>query len=158
VGLTVERVLVAPLAAGDLVALAHAMAIEADAFPPTRRPFGFARPGSRIFGARLAADGRLAGFAVAQVARHELYVERLAVDEGRRRRGVGRALVKALVSCALAEGLAAVSLHVSVVNRAAIDLYRSEGFALARRVEGFYGTGVFDDSGDAYVMRWLSAR
>ncbi len=52
----------------------------------------------------------------------------LAVDRARRSRGIGRALLRALIESARADGHAALSLSVSPANRA-LELYLSEGFA-----------------------------
>ena len=78
------------------------------------------------FDFRVAAeDGRVSGFLVARtVAPGERELLNLAVGRMNRRRGVGRALVKAL----LEDSAGAVFLEVRESNRGAIDLYKSMGF------------------------------
>lgn len=53
------------------------------------------------------------------------HVGRMAVDAAWRRRGVGRALLDALLACARARGLAAVELHAQTT---AIGFYERAGF------------------------------
>ena len=50
------------------------------------------------------------------------------VARGRRRRGVGRALLEAAVEWARASGVSKLELHVFPYNEAAIRLYESFGF------------------------------
>lgn len=51
----------------------------------------------------------------------------LGVERGHRSRGIGRALLRALIDCARGDGLAGISLSVSPANRA-LELYLCEGF------------------------------
>jgi ribosomal protein S18 acetylase RimI-like enzyme len=81
-----------------------------------------------------------------------MQVHGLAVDRAVRRRGVGRALVREAVSQARAEGLRALVLQVGVGNRAAVGLYKSEGFRVVRRVADYYPDSVYGDERDAYQM------
>lgn len=52
----------------------------------------------------------------------------IAVDQGRRRRGAGRALLESLIDRARADGLAALDLNADSANHSAIALYRSLDF------------------------------
>lgn len=58
----------------------------------------------------------------------EVELARLIVDPGRRREGIGRRLVDALVTRMRAGGRAACFLRVAPSNTAALALYRASGF------------------------------
>ena len=76
-------------------------------------------------------------------------VATVAVLPGAQGRGVGRALLRALLAEAVRRGAGAVLLEVRVGNAPARALYASEGFerlAVRRR--------YYADGSDAEVMRW----
>ncbi len=78
----------------------------------------------------VAAEGEsVAGFLVARRWSHEpaVYVELLAVDPARQRRGIGRALVTNAFARAADAGLAEVSLGVASDNPPALALYERLG-------------------------------
>jgi ribosomal-protein-alanine N-acetyltransferase len=103
-------------------------------------------------------ETRVAGFALARWREHEAYIERFAVERDCRRRGVGSGLLRGVIGAAEAEGVKALTLHVSVSNPAAVALYRAEGFQVVGLVHAFYRAGLFDHDGDAHQMRLLLAR
>jgi len=145
-------VIVEPLLSSDAIALAQSIAIEVDAFPDAAEEFGLFTAFARVLVARMASEAQVIGFAAARWRGREAYVERLAVDRHCRRRGVGRALLYALVTNAQAAQASGLALHVSVANGGALRLYRAEDFIVRRRVHRFYRPGVFDRDGDAYEM------
>lgn len=111
----------------------------------------FARPWSRdsflrefdlAFSRTLVA--RSAGVVVGYVCRwrleDEIQILNVAVAPEMRRRGVGRALVEAVLREADDAGLD-VSLEVAVGNDAAVRLYEALGFAVAGARPDFYGRG-----------------
>jgi ribosomal protein S18 acetylase RimI-like enzyme len=59
---------------------------------------------------------------------HVVKINGIAVDPGRRRGGVGRALLEAAVAEARARGARRLTLHVLAPNAAARRLYESAGF------------------------------
>jgi ribosomal-protein-alanine N-acetyltransferase len=134
----------------DLVAMARCMAIDAEAFPYASAQFGVRAGSERAWVAR--REGGVDGFLAARVARGALYVHGLAVARAARGQGIGRALVRHALARSRDEGLASVRLHVWVGNAAAVALYRSEGFAVVRRLAGFYRAGAFEGAPDAYEM------
>jgi ribosomal protein S18 acetylase RimI-like enzyme len=92
-------------------------------------------------------DGRIVGYA--KLARatslaasdHVRTINGLAVDDGVRRRGVGRALVEAAAAEARARGARRLTLRVLGPNVAARHLYESAGFV----VEGIQRDEFFVD-------------
>jgi ribosomal protein S18 acetylase RimI-like enzyme len=138
------------LAASDLVAMAQCMTIDADAFPYASAGFGVRAASERTWVAR--RERRVDGFLAARVTRGTLYVHGLAVAQDARGRGLGRALVRNALARSVDEGLGSVRLHVWVGNSTAIALYRSEDFALVRRMRGFYRADAFEGAPDAYEM------
>ena len=139
----------------DLVAMAQCMAIDAEAFPYASAQFGLKADSARQWVAREGGEGRsrVVGFLAGRVRRRAMHVEGLAVEAGARRRGVGRALVRASVEYARATRLRAIGLHVSVANHAAIALYEAEGFDVAGKLRGFYPPAAFGGEADALEMR-----
>jgi len=73
-------------------------------------------------------DGSLAGYAIASVAADQGEVLNLAVDPACRRRGLGHALLDALIAMFRREGVVAIFLEVRQSNEGAIRLYQQAGF------------------------------
>jgi ribosomal protein S18 acetylase RimI-like enzyme len=74
--------------------------------------------------------------------RRSLYIMALAVDEGHRRRGIGRRLLSATFERAEARGGRRFLLQVQEENAGAIALYQSVGFRITQRHENSYGPGL----------------
>lgn len=83
-------------------------------------------------------NGSLLGYAGMQFAAGEFYVCNIAVDPASRRRGVGRALLAALIHAAADRAGSFISLEVRPSNHAALCLYRGLGFVEAGRRRNFY--------------------
>jgi ribosomal-protein-alanine N-acetyltransferase len=105
-------------------------------------------PGARSILAE--ADGELLGFALgypdasaSDVAR----VVTLDVHPDFRRHGLGRRLLRELLSRLAAGGSVRTLLEVDVRNSGAIEFYRREGFRQVRRIASYYGRGL-----DAFEM------
>ena len=73
--------------------------------------------------------GPIVGYALVLHAADELHVLNVATTPAERRRGVGRALVDALLAFAARSAVRLVVLEVRRSNRDAIRLYRRAGFA-----------------------------
>ena len=132
-------------------------AIMADAFDPR---FGEAWTRSQCTGVlalpgvwlMLAErDGRSAGFAMARVVLDEAELLLLAVRPGERRRGVGAALLRAVVDDARDRGVAQLHLEVRAGNEAT-HLYRAFGFAKVGERRRYY-RGRDGDHFDAQTFR-----
>jgi ribosomal protein S18 acetylase RimI-like enzyme len=144
---TVQR-----LDAPDVVTMAQCVAIDVDAFPYPSSVFVMRPARAPVWLARRGAEPRVVGFlAACERPGRDLYVEGLATAARARRGGVGRALVRAAIDFAGRAGARTISLNVWTGNDAAVDLYRSEGFAITQRAREFYRPGAFA-SRDAYRM------
>ena len=91
-------------------------------------------------GLAATVDGAVAGYIGFLGVLDELEVTNVATHPDYRRRGVGRALVAALLDYAKANGFRRVSLEVRVSNAAAIALYESLGFAPCGTRKNFYAS------------------
>jgi|SRR5579859_1366222 len=94
-------------------------------------------------------DGRVAGYVLARQAADEAEILNLGVAPAARRRGIGRALVRAGLAALAARGAVQVFLEVRESNAAARALYAEFGFAEAGRRRGYYRRPIED----AIVLR-----
>ncbi len=83
---------------------------------------------------------QLVGFAA---VRRDGYVLFLAVDPEYRGQGFGKRLV-----ASVAEEHSTVTCHARTTNQGALAFYKSLGFEVKRRIEGYY-----EDGGDAYYLQ-----
>lgn len=81
---------------------------------------------------------RIAGFALLRVAGAEAEVLTITVDRRRRGRGLGHALMRAAIDDLEHAGVKAVFLEVEHANAPALALYRTLGFSVVGRREGYY--------------------
>lgn len=98
-------------------------------------------------------DGGLDAAALARLEVETLAIHSVAVRPAARRRGLGRALVRALLACAREQGAVRADLEVRAGNGAAIALYASEGFVPVGRRRRYYGNGE-----DAVLMSLVLRR
>jgi ribosomal-protein-alanine N-acetyltransferase len=94
-----------------------------------------AEPAARAFVARA---GAAVGMALGRAAADEIEILLVAVAPDARRRGIGRALVEALLADA---ALRRAHLEVRAGNAAAIALYERAGFVAAGRRKRYYADG-----------------
>jgi ribosomal-protein-alanine N-acetyltransferase len=84
------------------------------------------------------ARGQILGFAAAQRAADEAELQNLAVDPKHHRQGIGQALLEG-VHCRLrSAGMRRVYLEVRPSNESALGFYRSSGYAIVGRRQGYY--------------------
>ena len=79
----------------------------------------------------------------------ELHITLVAVDPGRRRQGLGRRALQALLELGRGQGARHATLEVSTANEAARALYAAAGFLEAGVRRGYYRNG--DDA----LIEWL---
>ncbi len=101
------------------------------------------RPWSRIRGAR-DASGTLLGYALYWHVVDEIHLLNVAVAEGARRRGIGRALMDDLIAYARDHRASRVLLEVRVSNTPALALYESLGFERFHVRKNYYAD--FEDA------------
>ncbi|HET9253804.1 MAG TPA: ribosomal protein S18-alanine N-acetyltransferase [Pseudonocardiaceae bacterium] len=92
----------------------------------------------------------LVGYAGLSRAGAEAEVHTLAVDPAHHRRGIGRALLRAVLGHAAG---ATVYLEVRTDNTSALELYRSEGFEVIGTRRRYYRPS----GADAFTMRRRAA-
>jgi len=93
-------------------------------------------------------DGETAGFLMAWVVADEYHVINLAVDPGRRRRGLAARLLAAGLAEARAAGCTVATLEVRASNDGAIAFYARHGFVTVGRRRGSYA----DNGEDALLL------
>ncbi len=84
-------------------------------------------------------EGSPSGYSVAEVDTRGLHVTNLAVDESRRRRGVGACLMAAVEAWGRRMGQSVSRLEVRETNSAAAEFYRRLGYVVGKRIPGYYG-------------------
>lgn len=90
----------------------------------------------------VAEEGeRILGYAGIHVVAPEADVQTIAVGADQQRRGLGRALLRALIAEARQRGCTQIFLEVLVDNDPAITLYTREGFERISVRRDYYGPG-----------------
>lgn len=130
--------------------LPQVVAIERRAFPAPWSLSMFVLELSKPGGVHLAAavDGQVAGYCVCSRYDAVWHLMDIAVDPARRRQGVARALVAALLE-RLPSPDDPVTLEVRPSNAAAIALYEAFGFRGAGRRPRYY-----QDNGEDALIMW----
>ncbi|UCH73688.1 MAG: GNAT family N-acetyltransferase [Rhodospirillales bacterium] len=100
----------------------------------------------------LASGDVPTGFLIARVAADEAELLNLVVVESTRRRGIGRALVRAALERAGQAGASAMFLEVAADNAAGCALYQSLGFAPVGMRPDYYA-GSPGNYADALIMK-----
>ncbi len=83
-------------------------------------------------------DGKVIGYVGMEVIVDEGYIFNVAVGADYRRRGVGYALVRELVTYGMKNNLCFITLEVRESNSAAISLYSKFGFIKAGERKNYY--------------------
>ena len=102
------------------------------------------------FGVVAMLDGRAVAYGGATFVLDEGSITNIATHPDLRGRGIGHAVVRALLSAARARGITSVFLEVRPSNAPALALYRGEGFEEVGRRKSFYR----HPTEDAILMEW----
>ncbi len=105
-------------------------------------------PGSHLL---IAGEGLVVGFALSRVIVDECELMLLAVMPQAQQRGIGRALLDAVIANARMANAGSVFLEVRDANPA-IELYTATGFIEVGRRRGYY-RGPFGETFDALTYR-----
>lgn len=151
-----DRLVLRPVGALDLD---RAAALHRQAFEPlgerpwTRRDMAelLASPG--VAGLLVEVEGREDGFALWRMAADEAELLTIAVKSDRRRHGLGRALLAAVVEQARHGGAQNLFLEVGADNAPARSLYSQAGFVEVGRRVGYYRRHA--GLADALVLRLI---
>ena len=84
------------------------------------------------------AGAEPAGFVIMRHIVNEGHILNIAVHEDYRQKGIGSALIEAIVKEATAREMIGLTLEVRVGNRAAMALYHKHGFIVEGYRRGFY--------------------
>ena len=126
--------------AGTEADLEAVVEIEHASQPPgwSRAQFGeeFQRPGGLFLLAEV--EGCVCGFAIGWSVAQQTHILNVAVHPNRRRKGIGRNLVEALLASGRGEE---ALLELRASNTAACALYESLGFQEVGRRSGYYRDG-----------------
>jgi ribosomal-protein-alanine N-acetyltransferase len=82
--------------------------------------------------------GDFAGFAIGEFGDAQLHLSLLAVAPVHQRKGIARTLLQWLEQSALTAGIGQIQLELRVNNHAARCFYETHGFAVLRKVSGYY--------------------
>ena len=93
-------------------------------------------------------EEKVLGYGGMHCSHKECYVDNIAVFGHHRKKGVGTAIVEALIQEAKRQGAEFISLEVRPSNRAAVGLYTKLGFAEEGRRRNFYT----DPTEDALIL------
>lgn len=99
------------------------------------------------------AAGHAAGLVLARVAADECEILWLLVVPTWRRRGIGRSLLQSALQTAASLGARTAYLEVAEANRAAVELYRAEGFQPCGRRRAYYESGHEGEARDALLYK-----
>lgn len=92
----------------------------------------------------VAECGEVSGYIGVQEICGEAYITNVAVFDNHRKKGIGRALLRAAANGAKSRGCEFITLEVRVSNTAAIALYESEDFERVGVRKNFYASPTED--------------
>lgn len=92
-------------------------------------------------------DGEILGFVSFMNILGEVHVNNIAVDTGKRRRGLGARLLKFVLNFYPKEEIMGVTLEVRTDNIPALKLYEKFGFSIVGKRERYYKRNK-----DAFIM------
>lgn len=89
-------------------------------------------------------NGSLIGYLSLYESLDEGYINNIAVLKDKRRKGIGKSLLKEITHYAVSKGLSFISLEVRVSNTPAINLYSSFGFKEEGKRKNYYNNPTED--------------
>lgn len=92
--------------------------------------------------------GKVSGYIGMYITVDTVNITNIAVCDENRRKGIGNALLKKVVSLSLEMNMSFVTLEVRVSNAPAISLYEKNGFKIVGKRKEYYS----DNKEDAYIM------
>lgn len=96
------------------------------------------------------ADGQIAGYAGMWLILDEAHIMNVAVDSSLRGCGIGKALMRKMITVAAENGAKRMTLEVRRSNAVARTLYQQLGF-----VECGVRPGYYSDNGEDALLLWL---
>lgn len=110
-------------------------------------------PGTTMFVAK--TDGKIVGTGISYSLGRTGWIGTICVDEGHRKKGIGRALTEVVIDTLENQGSETILLRASEEGA---KLYRSMGFRVTGRYENFLppDSGWSFDSGDGHTFREMS--
>lgn len=109
-----------------------------DAWSPSSLLSSFESPHSLFFAATDDQSGALLGYSIVYCLSGEAEILNIAVDVYQRERGIGSALMQAMIDGAAARGCEIFLLEVRESNTPAIALYEKFGFQTIGRRKNYY--------------------
>ena len=109
-----------------------------DAWSPSSLLSSFESPHSLFFSAGDEESGKRLGYSIVYCLSGEAQILNIAVSEYERERGIGSALMQAMIDGAIARGCELFLLEVRVSNSPAIALYEKFGFQMIGRRKNYY--------------------
>ena len=109
-----------------------------DAWSPSSLLSSFESPHSLFFAATDDQSGALLGYSIVYCLSGEAEILNIAVDVYQRERGIGSALMQAMIDGAVARGCEIFLLEVRESNTPAIALYEKFGFQTIGRRKNYY--------------------
>lgn len=106
---------------------------------------------STITGFLAGQEARPSGFILAQFPGEDAEILTIAVHPSARKRGIGQALLSALITHARGSGVRSLFLEVAADNDAALRLYHKAGFVPVGLRKAYYGRR--DGPVDAHVLQ-----
>jgi ribosomal-protein-alanine N-acetyltransferase len=99
---------------------------------------------ARVSQGDLQTNRSIAGYIVARLGADELHINNVAVREGHRRCGIGRALLRKVLAKGRQAGVQCAYLELRAGNSAALALYEECGFRVTAKRTRYYSDPVED--------------
>jgi ribosomal-protein-alanine N-acetyltransferase len=95
-------------------------------------------------------DGKVIGYGGVWLVIDEAHITTVAIEESKRRNGIGGRLMRELLTRAKEKGMVCSTLEVRASNTAAVHLYENLGYETTARRRGYY-----PDNGEDALVMWM---